>query len=51
MAQILPFVIADYSSRILDLTDPATFRDLAKPMAIQNKSREQHYINTYNVSY
>ncbi|KAI8422153.1 hypothetical protein MSG28_006064 [Choristoneura fumiferana] len=45
---VLPFVIADYSSRILDLTDPATFRDLGKPMAIQNKSREQHYINTYN---
>ncbi|XP_063360507.1 lysosomal-trafficking regulator [Cydia amplana] len=45
---VLPFVIADYSSRILDLTDPATFRDLSKPMAIQNKSREQHYINTYN---
>lgn len=47
---VLPFVIADYSSRILDLGDPATFRDLSKPMAIQNKSREQHYINTYNVS-
>ncbi|XP_063626824.1 lysosomal-trafficking regulator [Cydia splendana] len=45
---VLPFVIADYSSRILDLNDPATFRDLSKPMAIQNKSREQHYINTYN---
>ncbi|XP_061704040.1 uncharacterized protein LOC133515510 [Cydia pomonella] len=45
---VLPFVIADYSSRILDLNDPATFRDLSKPMAIQNKNREQHYINTYN---
>lgn len=47
---VLPFVIADYSSRILDLNDPASFRDLSKPMAIQNKNREQHYINTYNVS-
>lgn len=47
---VLPFVIADYSSRILDLADPATFRDLSKPMAIQNKNREQHYVNTYNVS-
>lgn len=47
---VLPFVIADYSSRILNLTDPASFRDLSKPMAIQNKNREQHYINTYNVS-
>ncbi|VVC93727.1 unnamed protein product [Leptidea sinapis] len=45
---VMPFVIADYSSKILDLTDPATFRDLSKPVAVQNKKREQHYINTYN---
>ncbi|XP_072938905.1 lysosomal-trafficking regulator [Epargyreus clarus] len=45
---VLPFVLADYTSRILDLTDPATFRDLSKPMAVQNKNREQHYIKTYN---
>ncbi|KAJ0175382.1 hypothetical protein K1T71_008541 [Dendrolimus kikuchii] len=45
---VLPFVIADYTSRILDLTDPKSFRDLSKPMAVQNKNREQHYINVYN---
>ncbi|XP_041987707.1 lysosomal-trafficking regulator isoform X2 [Aricia agestis] len=45
---VLPFVIADYTSKILDLTDPASFRDLSRPMAIQNRNREQHYINTYN---
>nr|XP_026501323.1 lysosomal-trafficking regulator isoform X3 [Vanessa tameamea] len=45
---ILPFIIADYTSKILDLTDPTSFRDLSKPMAVQNKNREQHYINTYN---
>lgn len=45
---VLPFVIADYTSRILDLNDPASFRDLSKPMAVQNKNREQHYINIYN---
>lgn len=47
---VFPFIIADYTSKILDLTDPASFRDLSKPMAVQNKNREQHYINTYNVS-
>lgn len=47
---ILPFVLADYSSRILDLSDPAVFRDLTRPMAVQNKARDQHYINIYNVS-
>lgn len=46
---VFPFIIADYTSKILDLTDPASFRDLSKPMAVQNKNREQHYINTYNV--
>ncbi|KAJ2942698.1 hypothetical protein O0L34_g2168 [Tuta absoluta] len=45
---VLPFILADYTSRILDLDNPASFRDLSKPMAIQNKNREQHYINTYN---
>ncbi|XP_060803751.1 lysosomal-trafficking regulator [Amyelois transitella] len=45
---VFPFVVADYCSRILDLNEPASFRDLAKPMAIQNKNREQHYIKTYN---
>ncbi|CAG9119585.1 unnamed protein product [Plutella xylostella] len=45
---IFPFVIADYTSRILDLNDPKSFRDFSKPMAVQNKKREQHYINTYN---
>ncbi|XP_045534556.1 serine/arginine repetitive matrix protein 2-like [Papilio machaon] len=45
---VLPFIIADYTSKMLDLHDPASFRDLSKPMAVQNKKREQHYINTYN---
>lgn len=47
---VLPFVLADYSSRILDLSQPDVFRDLTRPMAVQNKSRDQHYINLYNVS-
>ncbi|CAG4961677.1 unnamed protein product [Parnassius apollo] len=45
---VFPFIIADYTSKILDLNDPTSFRDLSKPMAVQNKNREQHYINTYN---
>jgi len=26
------------------------FRNFKKPMAVQDKKNEQHYINTYNVS-
>ncbi|XP_037870206.1 lysosomal-trafficking regulator isoform X2 [Bombyx mori] len=45
---VLPFVLADYTSKILDLDDPNTFRDLSRPVAVQDKKREHHYINTYN---
>lgn len=46
---VFPFVLADYTSAKLDLTDPKSFRNFKKPMAIQNKCNEQHYIDTYNV--
>lgn len=29
---VFPWVIADYETAELDLTNPATFRDLSKPM-------------------
>lgn len=46
---VFPFILADYTSLILDLTEPRTYRNLHKPMAIQNKENETHYINNYNV--
>lgn len=30
--QVFPWVLADYESEALDLTDPASFRDLSKPV-------------------
>ncbi|XP_052739535.1 lysosomal-trafficking regulator isoform X2 [Bicyclus anynana] len=45
---VFPFVLADYSSKLLDLHSPASFRDLAKPVAVQHKDREQHYVATYS---
>lgn len=45
---VIPFVLANYTSRILDLKSTETFRDLRKPMAVQDKNRETHYINTYS---
>ena len=36
---IMPWVIADYESTTLDLTNPATFRDLSKPIGALNPSR------------
>lgn len=45
---VMPFVLADYTSTVLDLTDPKSFRIFKKPMAVQDKKNEQHYISSYN---
>ena len=36
---VMPWVIADYTSPTLDLTDPATFRDLSKPVGALTPER------------
>ncbi|XP_049608212.1 neurobeachin-like protein 1 isoform X1 [Syngnathus scovelli] len=33
---VFPWVLADYTSKELDLSDPLVFRDLSKPVAVQN---------------
>ncbi|XP_054646367.1 neurobeachin-like protein 1 isoform X2 [Dunckerocampus dactyliophorus] len=33
---VFPWVLADYTSEELDLSDPRVFRDLSKPVAVQN---------------
>jgi hypothetical protein len=33
---VFPWVLADYASEELDLTNPATFRDLSKPIGVVN---------------
>ncbi|KAI5717188.1 hypothetical protein M8J77_001555 [Diaphorina citri] len=45
---VLPFILSDYKSATLDLTDPKSFRNLKKPMAVQDKKNESHYVNNYN---
>ena len=36
---VFPWVIADYTSSVLDLSDPATYRDLSKPVGALNPNR------------
>ncbi|EDQ89120.1 uncharacterized protein MONBRDRAFT_8517 [Monosiga brevicollis MX1] len=36
---VFPWILADYSSDMLDLSDPATFRDLTKPVGALNARR------------
>lgn len=38
---VFPWIIADYTSDSLDLTNPDTFRDLSKPMGALNPARLQ----------
>lgn len=44
---VFPWVLADYTSEELDLDDPATFRDLSKPMGAQTARRQSDYQTRY----
>lgn len=44
---IFPWILADYTSEILDLTDPKTYRDLTKPIGVVNAKNEAEVRNKY----
>ncbi|KAF5859341.1 hypothetical protein ETB97_002952 [Aspergillus alliaceus] len=44
---VFPWVLADYTSEELDLTNPQTFRDLSKPMGCQTPEREAEFRERY----
>ena len=39
---VFPWVLQDYQSQELDLTNPKTFRDLSKPIGALNEERLRH---------
>ncbi|KAH0538184.1 hypothetical protein FGG08_005200 [Glutinoglossum americanum] len=45
---VFPWVLADYTSDELDLTNPRTFRDLSKPMGCQNLERQAEFRDRYH---
>jgi len=45
---VFPFIIADYKSEELDLTNPNTFRDLTKPMGAQDPQRLKKFEEKYD---
>lgn len=47
---VFPWILSDYESAILNLTNIDSYRKLDRPIAIQHKEQEMHYINNYNVS-
>lgn len=44
---VFPWVIADYESEVLDLSNPNTFRDLSKPMGAQSAARAAQFKERY----
>ena len=44
---VFPWVLADYTSAELDLTNPRSYRDLSKPMGCQTLEREAEFKERY----
>lgn len=44
---VFPWVLADYISSELDLNNPASFRDLSKPMGALNEQRRHLFLERY----
>lgn len=44
---VFPWVVADYTSEILDLNNPETFRDLTKPVGALNAERLEYFMSRY----
>ncbi|KAL1780563.1 WD repeat-and FYVE domain-containing protein 4 isoform X1 [Sigmodon hispidus] len=44
---VFPWVLADYTSEMLNLTNPKTFRDLSKPMGAQTKERKVKFTQRF----
>ncbi|KAL7271913.1 Beige protein-like 1 [Rhizina undulata] len=44
---VFPWVLADYTSEELDLSNPRTFRDFSKPMGAQTPERQNEFRERY----
>ena len=44
---VFPWVVADYTSPVLDLTAPSTYRDLSRPVGALNDKRRLEFQDRY----
>uniref|UniRef100_A0A1B0DFL6 DUF4704 domain-containing protein n=1 Tax=Phlebotomus papatasi TaxID=29031 RepID=A0A1B0DFL6_PHLPP len=44
---VFPWILSDYQSSVLDLTNPNIYRKLEKPIAIQHPDNEEHFREMY----
>lgn len=47
---IMPFILCDYTSQSIDLRDISIYRDLAKPVSVQDPRNEKKFKTNYDVS-
>lgn len=45
---VMPWVLQDYASATLDLSDPASYRDLATPIGALNEKRLEFFVERYH---
>uniref|UniRef100_A0A182W0M5 Uncharacterized protein n=1 Tax=Anopheles minimus TaxID=112268 RepID=A0A182W0M5_9DIPT len=45
---VFPWILADYTSEVLDLNDPKSFRDLSKPIGVVNTKNEAEVRNKFD---
>jgi len=46
---VFPWILSDYDSHDLDLSEPSTFRDFSKPMGAQSQDRLEQFRKRYKV--
>lgn len=44
---VFPWILANYDSEFLDLSEPSNFRDLSKPMGAQTQERLEQYLKRF----
>ncbi|XP_068245807.1 lysosomal-trafficking regulator isoform X3 [Palaemon carinicauda] len=47
---VFPFILSNYTSDTLYLNDPSVYRNLKKPIAVQDSAKEEHYISNYEIT-
>ncbi|XP_078427501.1 WD-40 repeat family protein / beige-like protein [Wolffia australiana] len=45
---VFPWILSDYTSKCLDLTNPSSYRDLSKPVGALNPERLEKFIERYS---
>jgi hypothetical protein len=45
---VFPWILKNYDTEELDLTDPNNYRDLSRPMGAQSDDRAQHFLDTFD---